>query len=277
MGRLAADRPGQPAGPRHRPGGQVVARSAVEGGRSAAVEALGAIFTPQVREDVIEPLVDGLLQGERGGIALSGIVVALYLASRVFTATIRALDAAYKVEDRRGPLRQRLLAVVFAMGAVVVVALTLVLAVVGPLFGSGQEIADALRLGEAFAATWRLARWPVLLLIGVGFFATVYRFGPHVHNRWRDCLPGAVLGMALWLAVSGGFRVYLGTVGEPGAQFAPTDEAVVLLGQVVGAVVAAVLWTFLSSISLLVGGELNSELAIARGKVGPDRPPQERP
>jgi uncharacterized BrkB/YihY/UPF0761 family membrane protein len=33
-------------------------------------------------------------------------------------------------------------------------------------------------------------------------------------------------------------------------------------------VVAAVLWTFLSSLALLVGGELNSELTAARGKVG---------
>jgi membrane protein len=250
---------------------RVLDPEAVAAGRAAAVDALGAIFTPQVRADVIEPLVDGLLEGERGGLALSGIVVALYLASRVFTATIRALDAAYNVEERRGAFRQRVMAVGFALGAVVVVALTLILAVVGPLFGTGQEIAGAFGLGGAFAALWQLMRWPVLLLIGVGFFAAVYRFGPNVDNRWRDCLPGAVLGMGLWLAVSAGFRLYLGTVGAPGAQFAPTDEAVALLGQVVGAVVAAVLWTFLSSISLLVGGELNSEVAAARGKVGSGR------
>lgn len=242
---------------------------AVAAGRAGAVDALGAIFTPQVRRDVIEPLVDGLLGGERGGLAISGIVVALYLASRVFTATIRALDSAYNVTERRGVLRQRLLALIFAFFAVLVVAMTLILAVVGPLFGTAQEIAGALGLGDAFAAAWRLARWPTLLLIGIGFFATVYRFGPHVRNSWAECLPGAILGMALWLAVSAAFRLYLSTVGAPGAQFAPTDEAVALLGQVVGAVVAAVLWTFLSSISLLVGGELNSEIAGARGKVEP--------
>lgn len=241
---------------------------AVAGGRAAAIDAFGAVFTPQVRADVIEPLVDGLLRGERSGLAVSGALVALYLMSRVFTATIRALDAAYNVSDQRGALRQRLLALIFAVGAVVLGAATLVLAVVGPLLGTGQDIARALGLGEAFEQLWFLARWPTLLLIGVGFFATVYRFGPHVRNRWRDCLPGAVLGLVLWLSVSAGFRLYLGTVGAPGAQFAPTDEAVALLGQVVGAVVAAVLWIFLSSISLLAGGELNSEIAAARGKVG---------
>jgi membrane protein len=242
--------------------------AAVDDGRAAAVEALGSIFTPQVREEVIEPLVAGLLLGERGGLAISGVLASLYLASRVLTATIRALDAAYNVEDRRGFLQQRLMAAGLALFAVVVVTSTLMLAVVGPLFGTGQEIADRLGLGELFATVWQLARLPTVFLIAVGFFAVVYKVGPNVPNRWRDCLPGAFVGVALWLAVSLGFRVYLGTVGAPGDQFAPTDEAVALLGQVVGAVVAAVLWTFLSSLALLVGGELNSELTAARGKVG---------
>jgi membrane protein len=252
---------------------RIVDPAAVARARLGAIEASAAVFTPQVRDDVIEPLVEGLFEGQRGGVALSGLLVALYLASRVFTATIRALDLAYGVEDRRGVLQQRGLAVLFAVGAVVVVALTLVLAVVGPLLGTGQDIAAALRLGDFFAAVWRSARWPTLLLIAVGFFATVYRFGPHIENRWWDCLPGAVLGVGLWLAASAGFRVYLGTVGTPGSQFTAGDDALGVLGQAVGAVVAAVVWTFLSGFSLLIGGELNSEISRARGKVGgPDRP-----
>jgi membrane protein len=247
---------------------RLVDPEAVAAGRVAAVDVLGAVFSTQVRSDVIEPLVDGLLAGDRGGVALSGIAVSIFLASRVFTATIRALDAAYGVDRPRNLLEQRLLALAFAVLGVVVAATTLVLAVVGPLFGTGRDVAEGLGLGEAAAFLWGLARWPVLVAVAIAFFAAVYRFGPNVRNRWVDSLPGAALGVVLWVAVSVGLRVYLATVGEPGAQFAPEDEAVALLGQVVGAVVAAVLWTFLSSLALIVGGELNSEIHRARGTLG---------
>jgi hypothetical protein len=51
-----------------------------------------------------------LLAQERTGLALGSLVVTLWLASRIFTATIRALDQAYNVEDPRGLVMQRGLA-----------------------------------------------------------------------------------------------------------------------------------------------------------------------
>jgi uncharacterized BrkB/YihY/UPF0761 family membrane protein len=42
------------------------------------------------------------------------------------------------------------------------------------------------------------------------------------------------------------------------------DARVVIIGQAVGAVVATVLWTYFSSVAILVGNELNAELARLR-------------
>lgn len=248
---------------------QVVGPEAVESGRAAAMDALRVIFSPRMTGEVLEPLIDGLIDAERGGIAVTGVLAALWLASRVFTATIRALDLAYNVAERRGAIVQRLLALVFALCAVVVVTLTLVMSVLGPLLGSGREVAAVLGLGQLFAGAWAVARWPVVFAIAVGFFMFVYRYGPNVANRWRDCLPGALLGVTLWLLASIGFRIYLATVGQPGARFLPPEEEqVAVLGQVVGAVVATILWIYLSGLALLVGGELNSEIVTARDDAG---------
>lgn len=241
----------------------------VADGRDAVVSALATVFSPQVTDQVVRPLVQGLLEEQRGGIALSSLLVALFLASRVFTATIRALDLAYNVEDRRNLLQQRLLALLFAVGAVLLVPVVLVLAVVGPLLGGARELADRFGLGEAFAAAWAIGRWPLLLALAVLGFAAVYRFGPNVRNSWRECLPGAVLGVTLWLLVSGGLRVYLRIAGDPTTRFAAGEEAAALLA-VVGALVAVLLWMFLSSLALLIGGELNAEIAKTR-------PPYQRP
>jgi uncharacterized BrkB/YihY/UPF0761 family membrane protein len=51
------------------------------------------------------------------------------------------------------------------------------------------------------------------------------------------------------------------------------NAQVVLIGRAVGAVVATVLWTYFSSIAILVGNELNAELArLRRGGSEPPEP-----
>ena len=58
------------------------------------------------------------------------------------------------------------------------------------------------------APAWTLlAVASVLLLIVVAFLSSLYRFSPNVHLGWRDCIPGAVLGAALWIAAAVGFRL----------------------------------------------------------------------
>lgn len=241
---------------------RVVGREAVETGRATVLAAISTVFSQAAAQDVMRPLVEGLLEEQRGGVALSGVVVALWLASRVFTATIRALDLAYNVDERRGPLVQRALALALSVVAIVVVSLILVLSVLGPLLGTAADVARRLGFGPAFAFAWQVVRWPLLALVAVGFFATVYRLAPNVSTTWRQALPGAFLGVALWLGASVLFRAYLATFGSPVARFAAGADAAALLA-VVGAVVAAVIWTYVSSVALLVGGELNAVLLSA--------------
>jgi hypothetical protein len=47
----------------------------------------------------------------------------------------------------------------------------------------------------------------LLLAIVVAFLVALYRFSPNVRHGWRDCLPGAVLGAALWICAAVAFRV----------------------------------------------------------------------
>jgi membrane protein len=239
---------------------RLVGPEAVERAELAVTAALGAVFSPDMTRDVLAPMVQGLLEEQRGGLAVTGTIVTLWLASRVFTATIRALDLAYDVPERRGLVAQRGLALLFALGAVVVVPLTLGVMVVGPLLGGGQALAGRIGLGDAFATVWGVGRWPVLLMILATFLAWLYRVGPNVDNTWLRCVPGAVLGVVLWVVVSLGFRVYLAAGGPETPRFSEEDEAIALAGRVLGAVVASVLWVWVSSMVVLLGGVLNAEL-----------------
>jgi uncharacterized BrkB/YihY/UPF0761 family membrane protein len=75
--------------------------------------------------------------------------------------------------------------------------------------------------------------------------------------RW----PLAV-GAALWIVAAVVFRLTAGMRGSFGV--AGDDPTVALVGQAVNAVVATVLWAYLASIAILLGGEFNAALKARR-------------
>jgi uncharacterized BrkB/YihY/UPF0761 family membrane protein len=72
----------------------------------------------------------------------------------------------------------------------------------------------------------------------------------------------------LWILAAVGFRIYLALGSGAPTGVVVNNAQVVLIGRAVGAVVATVLWTYFSSIAILVGNELNAELARRRGVAG---------
>ncbi|OMQ16389.1 hypothetical protein A7K94_0202905 [Modestobacter sp. VKM Ac-2676] len=233
---------------------------------AAVVNGLSSVFDSQVTGDVLAPLVEGLLREERAGVAVSSIAVALWLAGRMFRAAIRALDDAYRVPERRGLVAQSLLGVALSLGAVLTLVALLSMVVVGPLLGGGQWLAEGLGGGPAFEVLWAVARWPAVVMVCGLFLATLYRYGPNVDNTWRDCLPGALFGTGALLLVAVGFQLYLDVAGPTAPEVVGADEAVAAAAQMISAVLAAVLWLWLSSIVILTGGVVNAELARMRGE-----------
>jgi membrane protein len=207
---------------------------------NAAISAIRTLMGPELADTVITPFVHLQLSQPRGGVALGGLLVAWWCSMRLFEATGTALDVAYGVRSARATAVQRLLALGFALGSVALVAFTVEMTV---------------------AVGWAPVRWPLLLAIIVGFLVSLYRFSPNVKHCWRDCLPGALVGAAMWIAAAIVFRISaeLGMRAASGG-VAANDPSMILIGQSINAVVATVLWAYLASIAILIGGEFNAAL-----------------
>jgi len=237
----------------------------VEEIRTSIVEVLTTIFAEQVAGDILAPLVDGLLDEGQASVAIGASLITLYLASRVFRAAVRALDDAYRVTARRHVVAQYLLGLVFTVAALVTIVTVVLLLVVGPLLGGGAALAEVLGLGEAVRVGWDLLRWPVALGLGLLFLTFLYRYAPNADHHWLTCLPGAVVASAGLLAVSAGFAVYVRAFA-PNPISADAANAVVVqaAAQMLSLVLAGVLWLWLASIAVLLGGIVNAELDAER-------------
>jgi membrane protein len=233
-------------------------------GQDAAIALVRVVISPQVTDGVVDPFLRAQLSQQHGGAALGGLLLTWWVASHLFAATSRALDTAYQDRHRRQTFHQRLIALAFAFASVVVVVLTLGILVDEPFVDERRALAEQLGLSHWLATAWLLGRWPVVLLVLVGFLLCLYRFAPTVRHAWRHLLPGAVLGVLAWIAAAVGFRIYLALGSGAPTGVVVNNAQVVLIGRAVGAVVATVLWTYFSSVAILVGNELNAELARLR-------------
>lgn len=202
-------------------------------------------------ENTLEQTAVDLFDRSSAGLITVGLVLAAYASSRGFVAVVRALDVAYNVEDRRNWISTRVVGYLLTAITLVVASLMAAMVVVGPLLGTGDELAEFVGAGSAVAAAWVWLRWPAVFVVVIVWTAAVYRFVPRRRASWRSELPGALLGTAWWLVVSAGFRMYLDVA----------SSGVNIVFGLLGGALSLLLWLYLLAMGLLVGALLNSVLA----------------
>lgn len=211
--------------------------------------------------------VETLFADESGGLITVASVAALWALSRGFAAIVRALNLAYDVRERRRWLSLRLLSLGLALGSVIAGAVLLAMVVVGPLLGRGEDVADFIGAGDVFAFAWRYLRWPVALVLLIAWATTLFHIAPNrVRTPWREDIPGAALTAALWLASSLGLNLYLQVVAGGNPVFGILGGGLILL-----------IWLYLLSLSLLIGGEFNAVLKEPGAAARPGTPEDAHP
>ncbi len=196
--------------------------------------------------DVVSGALRGILSAPSSGWALAvGSLLALWVASAYVGAFMWASDGIYGVVERRPFWRELPLRLALALLLLVLLAAAAaVVALVGPF---GSWAADVTGIGTGFLHVWSWIKWPILLALGLLMFGLLYRFTPARSQPalWR-LLPGAGVGVALWIAASALFSIYL-------SHFASYDKVYGALG----AGVAFLVWAWVMNLALLAGVEVN--------------------
>jgi membrane protein len=198
-----------------------------------------------------------------------GLVLSLNSASGAFAAAGRALNRAWRVEEGRGLVRRKATDLLWTLVVLFLVIVTLVLIFLGG--GLASDVLGLFGLGDTAAAVWRIVRWPAALAAAMLVYAVVYYAAPNVevrHFRWIT--PGAAFGVALWIAASALFFLYVSHFSSYSATYGAFAAAVILL-----------VWLWLTNVALLFGAELNAVIDVRRtpqlppGYDGPTLPAKE--
>jgi membrane protein len=186
---------------------------------------------------------------EGGGLTMIvvGGAVALWTATGVANAMMRALNRVYDTDESRGFVRQRLVGLVMMAVALLAFLLVFGLLILGPKL-SGW-IGDLVGAEAAVRWAWLLGQWPILIVGLLVAFGAVLFFGPNVeHPRWSFLSVGAGLAVALWLVASGGFAIYLAFFGSYNKTWGSLAAVIIMLT-----------WLWLSALALLFAAEVDAE------------------
>lgn len=182
---------------------------------------------------------------------LLSTLFAIWSARAGVSALITGLNTIYRLPTRSG-LRHVVRAFVLTLVLVGLVLAGMTLAVVVPV------VLGFFKLGVAAEIALSTANFLVGMLFVMVSIALAYRLGP---NRARDAnrppffTLGLFLAIGLWIAVSRGLVFYL-------TNFANYNQ---VYGSI-GAVVALLMWFYLSAFAVLLGAAINAELEGRNGQ-----------
>jgi membrane protein len=189
----------------------------------------------------------------------SGVGLALWSANAGMKAIIDALNVVNEETESRGFIKLNLVSLAFTTGAIAAMLVAVGCIVVFPL------VMSSIGLGSLTELVLRIARWPVLIVIVILGLAVLYRYGPSRREaRWRWLSVGSVVAALTWMAGSALLSWYL-------ANFANYDATYGSLGAAIGTMI----WMWMSSIVVLFGAQLNSEIEHQTAQdttTGPDKP-----
>ncbi|MGQ0712569.1 MAG: YihY/virulence factor BrkB family protein [Gemmatimonadaceae bacterium] len=207
----------------------------------ARITTIVRTLTPPDVSGFLHQFVAEVARERRPGMLSFGALVLFWAGSSGIAALTEALNAIHGVSEGRGWLSRRALALtILAVGSILIVLGT-VMAIGG--------IAALRALG--LSALWDVVRWPLAAALPLSALWLAFYFLPDRGRRggaW-EALVGASVAILLWALATILFSVYLNNIRDYSRVYGA-----------IGAVIALLIWFFLSALAVLIGGVVDASL-----------------
>lgn len=204
-------------------------------------------FLPDDVQDIVLGYLNYLGSKDAVQPLMVGSALTLYFLSRAVRSIIYSMRRIYRNEPHRGSVGTVVISLILTAGLLLLMGMSILLIVVGQRFL--EIITRWFPMLEAGATRLHYLSYPVAIVIALGFLIVLYSLVPPVHIRWRDALPGAGVSLVGWVVLTRCFAYYVDNMGRYS----------ILYGSI-GAIIVLMLWLYLTSTTLILGGVLNHVL-----------------
>ena len=204
-------------------------------------------FMPPDAANLIDQQAQQVVESAESGnimAALAGLLIAMYIASKGVGVLVVGLNVVYGETEKRSLMHRSTVLISLTFGLILMTLVSLGFIAIVPM------VVDALEVDAPLNRVFNWLRWPALLVLMSGLIALLYRFAPYRRSaQWRWLSYGTLLATVMWLLGSGGLSLYV-------RYFSSFSE---LYGSL-GAVVALMIWFWLSAFVVFFGAEVNCEM-----------------
>lgn len=207
------------------------------------------LFLPGDIQNLILSFVTEISKSSSQGLLSISAFAGLWTASTGLKAIIKGINKAYDCKESRPFLRVRLMSIFFTLALILILILVFLTLIFGELIGN--FIFDQLGINSIFYLLWHYLRLVIPIVYMVLLFILLYKFAPYTDEKisLKSTLPGAFFASFTWIVSSLVFSYYVNNFSN----FAVT------YGSLVG-IILLLIWLFLSSVIIIVGGEINASL-----------------
>ncbi len=191
------------------------------------------------------------LLSQHVGIFSFGFVLLLFYASNAMTGIIRSFDKSI-MQNKPFFLHQRMRAI-----RLTIILMLLVFASILVLIGQDQ-LTSLLRAGfninrSTILPYWNTLRWIIIILLLFFGNAFIYKYAPHIKEKWPLASPGALLSTILMLITTFGFSYWVN-------HFSSYNK---IYGSI-GTVLIVMTIIYINALILLIGFELNVSIEVLK-------------
>ncbi|MGC2446413.1 MAG: YihY/virulence factor BrkB family protein [Candidatus Sulfotelmatobacter sp.] len=183
------------------------------------------------------------------GFLLTTSLITLWTASGVMISWMDGFRRCYELPKTWGLVRERLIAFLLVVFALVPMTFATLLVAVGTKFETRLLSYIDPDFSPYVLLLWGVSRWSIATLTSISVIALIYHHAVPRTQPWHSVIPGAVLATVTWFSVTVGFRAYLQHFGD----------FTTIYGSL-GAAMALLVWMYLISLMVLVGAEFNALL-----------------
>jgi membrane protein len=205
------------------------------------------VLLPETTYGIVSDIIRQIIKERNDALLSFGMVATLWASSKGLTAILKGLNKAYDEEETRPWWKLRIISVFFTLAITVILMFAIALLVFGHVLG--LQLFTYMELPNYFETIWGVTKFVIPITSMLIVFMFLYREAPNRRLSFKSVLPGSLFASTGWIGISMLFATYINHFNY----YARTYGSI-------GGVIVLLIWLYLSSVIILVGGEINATL-----------------